>query len=91
MQGARKRNAELLQKCNILEEERKLIDDRVENSQLGMVTLKNNLNTLYEQLKSQRKINMDQAQRLQICNEQLEILDCNITKTVSIFCNLKTF
>lgn len=73
---------DLKEKCKRLEEERKLIDERLENSQLEMVTQKNNLNSLLEQLKAQKKINMNQAQRLQIINEQLEILQSDTEKTV---------
>lgn len=47
-----------------------------------MVTQKNNLNSLLEQLKIQKRINMAQAQRLQICNEQLESLQFEIDKAV---------
>lgn len=81
-QKARKRNAELTNNCKLLEEERQLINERLGNTQFEMVTQKNHLNSLLEQLKAQRKINMAQDQRLQICNEQLESLQTEIDKAV---------
>lgn len=91
-QKARKRNEELSENCKDLEEERKLISGRLEDSQFEMVTQKNNLNSLLEQLKSQKSINMAQAQRLQICNEQLESLQSEIDKAVrNLYYILKFF
>ncbi|KAJ8919938.1 hypothetical protein NQ315_006467 [Exocentrus adspersus] len=77
-QAVRKRNSELLQKRQRLEVEQHKLNDLVKSNQVDVITKKNALNELLEDLKKQKKRNLTALQRLEICKEQIEMMQDNI-------------
>lgn len=80
---ARKRNADLVKKCQHMEQERGKLSDLVKTNQVDVIIKKNNLNDLLDGLKNQKRLNLTVAQRLEICKEQINMIQDNIEQTVS--------
>ncbi|KAF7271058.1 hypothetical protein GWI33_016019 [Rhynchophorus ferrugineus] len=75
LEKARKNNADLKEKLKKLEKENEELKGKFTSNEIEIINEKNELNNLMEQLQKERRANLIQSQKLQICKEQIESIN----------------
>ncbi|XP_030746509.1 structural maintenance of chromosomes protein 3-like isoform X2 [Sitophilus oryzae] len=75
LEKSRQINQQLKEKLMLLESERDDLREKFRQNEVIIVDKKNELNNLLEELQKERRANLEQSQRLQICREQIESIN----------------